>query len=253
MINFFIEEIEGYVFALAEEKAIVHEVSEILLELVKRKSSKKLKVINLRVEDEFTLIGHLQKELQNVPSLDGLIITGFDALIEKRGSDMLVEINFSRESLHDLKVPLLFWLSSNSINLVANWAVDLFTQRSMFTQSFEKRIFGSENNELVIKPQIDLELVESGIFQKINLLEYRLRQMNNENFSRTHSDIQVLLPLIDAYIEIGSYEKALKHLKQFEKLQVVAQNKYELGIAYSRRGNKQSKTGEPPQAKIYNI
>jgi len=259
LINFFSDEGEyGYAFALAKNGATMKEVSELLIDRVKSDTGKQFKLVHFLATDELSFIGRIEAEHKKAPEISGLIFMGLDAWIKEGGNEALMEINFSRESLNALKMPLLFWLQPGTMHLISNWAVDLFTQRSLMTLEFDLEVekSGVPINPLPMSeaPAHSMEVSpteKKGLELRIGLLKKQLKEAKEAGISEKRIANELLLPLADTLRDMGAYEEALNYLNEYQE--IVERNglKVNLALAFSRRGEMETIFGNLDEALKY--
>ena len=134
----------GYVFASSSHQGAIGWINNQLIEAV-TDEDKKIITCFLQTDSDISIVEQLRQQIAREEKVDGLIINNLDqcvfgpASVERQGkpSYFLEELNFSREEIHRLGLPMLFWASEATLSLLNNRANDLFSQRRMMTVFFE--------------------------------------------------------------------------------------------------------------------
>ncbi|MEM9984955.1 MAG: hypothetical protein AAF804_07645, partial [Bacteroidota bacterium] len=197
----------GYVFAVASDEGMIPEVNQSLQDRV-RKQNKTLTILELDPEGEASLIQQLQAAAK---SATGLIVTGISTWLNRKGSEGLLALNFSREALHALGFPLLIWIDAIHLSQLTRQAADLHSRRRMATLFFEKPL-----DTLAVQQKTDTRFnpafKSSAEYQR---LQYRLALLQvqyEEAAEREHPRLlaDYLLPLAKAYSELDLHQAALQ-------------------------------------------
>lgn len=123
----------GYIFAYREGSALNMAIFNVLREQVHQ-----LGIVFLNSNIDSPILNQIQEFIEKENS-NALIIANLGALIgdKESGHTRLSEINFSREALHQLEIPIVFWISEDTFARLSNGAPDLFSQKRLPTVIFE--------------------------------------------------------------------------------------------------------------------
>ena len=130
----------GFLFCVCDNEALIREINR----LIKDKFDIKIRDIYLISENLDDFIQRIGEAAATKP--DGIIISNLDELIDLSKGQVVRRVNFARETLIELDVPLMFWLSENSISQFSNKAPDLFLRRDRSVISFSNQAIEDELN-----------------------------------------------------------------------------------------------------------
>lgn len=216
-------ETDGYVFASQEYDSLIPALNERIIQQAAQKGKKvALFFWPKDTTDPLETLRAFQEENQ----VDALIIPNFDEFLRKQKNGelqpeartFLMSLNFSREALIRLGLPMLWWLSKENLSLVANLANDLFSQRRLTTFFFDlKPELQADNPALATRFQEHLRDPEE--YQRLtlraNLLEDQLQEAQARAFPPARIATEIVLPLAQLYSELDLREKALEQLDEY--------------------------------------
>ncbi len=137
------------------------------------------------------------------PDTAGLILTGLDAALE-HDPNFFVQLNFGREALSSLGIPLLFWLSSTSLHRISFEAIDLYSQRAgtnLFfndeTTDADQATFDDAEPE-TLQAQENLRPVEA----RLKLLQQQLDEAEKQRRDPVDIANEIVLELLRLSIRI---------------------------------------------------
>jgi len=156
--RFFAQTEKGaYTFAVADDELLQQNINQNLLQLAANENNK-LAVVNIKqlATKDKAPIAALRHYLKEQKDIDGLIITNlYGLLISKEYPDFLTQLNFVREALLKLNLPILFWINHEMIPLLSRQAKDLYAQRHNFNLYFTET--ANRSNELQADQYIAIE------------------------------------------------------------------------------------------------
>ena len=156
--RFFAQTDKGaYTFAVADDELLQQNINQNLLQLAANQNNK-LAVVNIKqlATKDKAPIAALRHYLKEQKDIDGLIITNlYGLLISKEYPDFLTQLNFVREALIKLNLPILFWINNEMIPLLVRQAKDLYAQRHNFNLYFSEA--ANRSNELQADQHIAIE------------------------------------------------------------------------------------------------
>lgn len=216
-------ETDGYVFASLEYDSLLPALNDRIIQQAAQKGKKVgLFFWPKDTTDPLEILRAFQEETQ----ADALIIPNFDELLRKQKNGellpdaraFLLALNFSREAIIRLGLPMLWWLSKENLSLVANLANDLFSQRRLTTYFFDlKPELRADNPALATRFQEHLRDPEE--YQRLtlraNLLEDQLQEAKARAFPPARIATEIVLPLAQLYSELDLREKALEQLEEY--------------------------------------
>ncbi len=214
----------GFGFAVAKHQGLRKFVND---ELVKKgaNNGKRIQVIFTNPDADEPFITQLRNALVAEPAPDALIIPNIEEWLPLKDNEstetalnFLQELNFSREALQQLDIPLLFWISEATLSLIGNKAADLFSQRQISTVYFN-------DNPEQFKPDEALQnrfpqgLPDTGEAEqltiKIALLKKQLEEAAIMGLPLTTRFYDIALPLALAYAQNGMSKQAVALLETY--------------------------------------
>ncbi|MBL7813551.1 MAG: tetratricopeptide repeat protein [Saprospiraceae bacterium] len=123
----------GFIFVSSLNQGLIPYINNALKEEMRAKG-RPLSIVELK-EGESPL-QTIQRAASDNPN-HALVINFLDILIITKGTEVLQSLNYGRENLNHLNVPILFWASESTRQLLANQAIDLYSQRRFADITFE--------------------------------------------------------------------------------------------------------------------
>ena len=205
----------GFIFVSATNQGLIPSINEAIHREMHVKD-RPLSMVSLN-EGELPLIT-IQRVAQDNPN-HALVVNFLDILVVKQGVEVLKALNFAREALNKLAVPILFWASDNTRQLIANQAVDLYSQRRFADIVFQDTPLSIEHP--LLEKHFDTDFKDKEAYQNIKsrivLLETQLQQALDDNISKVNLVESLIPQLIKAYSEINLYEEAKKIIDTYQK------------------------------------
>ena len=206
LFRFLTEETGGYTFVSADDQRFISLVNEELLRRGKEQG-KSFQTIFLRADTDTPLLAQLNEAAD--AGAAALIIPNLDTLIHLQGTQVLSSLNFSREALNQLGVPLLFWASKHTLHQLGNQAADFFSQRAASTAFIEGQAPNSAEGLFeTYQPERFRDADVEAAKLKIGLLEQQLQEAESIGYAPARIARDIALPLAEAYAAIG----ALTHI-----------------------------------------
>ncbi|MBI9085626.1 MAG: SUMF1/EgtB/PvdO family nonheme iron enzyme [Desulfobacterales bacterium] len=117
----------GLLFCVSDNTRLVEEVNQRLVAFVGN-TSRTMSLLNLGSDNRTDYIQAIKVAAGSSPG--GLIVNRFDRVIDVTDGEAIRGLNYAREVLMDLDLPLLFWLSENNHAALSRGAPDLYLRRS---------------------------------------------------------------------------------------------------------------------------
>jgi tetratricopeptide (TPR) repeat protein len=200
----------GYAFAVASDERIIPEINE-HLQAKAREQERTLQVLALQSQAGPSLMAQLNAASQ---SADGLLITGISTFLNQRGKEALFNFNFSRESIQQLGIPLLFWIDAQHLSHLSRQAADLYSQRRLSTLFFEKAL-----DTLAVETRLSTRFPEAfKSSQEYERLTYRLALLQEQyEEAKGQSSSRLLegylFPLAQAYSKLDLHQEVWQLLE----------------------------------------
>ena len=165
----------------------------------------------------------IRKKAEEKP--DGLIITNLDELILITKGRIIQNINFAREILIEMAVPMLFWLSETNISRMANNAFDLFQRRDRGVVKFklagDKTLDRFKDN---LSPEYRTTQDYKSLEIKIELLKKQLQEAEQKGYAEKRIAFEIVADLIGVYLQAFLRDEAEKLFKQYKNYLAVRPN-----------------------------
>lgn len=215
----------GYGFAIAEHAVIIPNINGQLIEKAAA-SGHLVRSVFIDPQSDSPFVQQLRNAISIFPVADALIINNLGTLLPQKGNELteearefLLSLNFSREAIHKLKVPILFWLTRLELSAIGMLATDFFSQRQISNVYFH-------DSPDIFTPDLTLEkqlIAEEGnteedyqrLLLKINLLKKQLREAVENHYPIERVRIDIALPLVNAYDESKMYKEAVEVLDEY--------------------------------------
>ena len=213
--KFLFEESGGYTFAVSDNFYLTDEINRLLQQEADNRNIP-LKQLNSSQQTDTPLGGLLQEA--SIFS-KALIVNNISVLIDQN-PQYLQEFNFIREIISDLKIPVLFWLTSEKAALIFNFAPDLYSQRSYSTVVFEKTPQAPvPTNE--ISQRFEKKFISQEEYQRIKLRIQLLEQQIKDAREIQTPVLQIfkdlVIPLAELYSNLDLHQNSLQLLDQYKK------------------------------------
>jgi tetratricopeptide (TPR) repeat protein len=214
----------GYGFAIAEHAVIIPNINKQLIEKAAA-SGHLVRSVFIDPQSDSPFVQQLRNAISMSPVADALIINNLGVLLPQQGNELtedaktfLLGLNFSREAIHKLKVPILFWLTRLELSGIGMLATDFFSQRQISNVYFhdspdifapdltlEKHLIAEENTEEDYQR----------LLLKINLLKKQLKEAVENHYPIERARIDIALPLVKAYDDSKMYKEAVEIMDEY--------------------------------------
>ncbi|MDX2133499.1 MAG: tetratricopeptide repeat protein [Saprospiraceae bacterium] len=210
----------GYAFAVADNERTRQEI----IRQIKRDAEvagKNMSVLHLNTQSDVPILKQLSDAVAGV---DALCVLNLDHLLRQPhdvAEKFIRALNFSRETINNLDIPIVWWINSANLPKISNWAIDLYSQRA--TSDFHFAF--DPPNGLEVPPEflpgllpdtqpetVDAEELE----QRIQQLEEQLASARARNRPDRRIARELVIPLAAAYLEAHQNGKALALIQQYE-------------------------------------
>ncbi len=198
----------GYIFARADDYRLIRVINNSLLTDLTNKRIR-TELLFLDPKSDVPLVAQIEMAFENAKAL---IVANLYQIVndEQNGLDNLIHLNFAREAFWEFNRPILFWADAQSMNVIANKAIDLFSQRRHGTTHFET-VAVADISDLQkrkeLEPFLSSERFEQ-IQTDISILERRLTDAKDTAYHHERIAAEIALPLAKHYAELDLSEKA---------------------------------------------
>ena len=222
LIRYFTRTTSGYAFASIANQQHIKGINNQLREYLNDRQQN-LEILNFNTQGDLPLVEQLKKTARSgadaiVVNNMGLMVEISDGVLTEKGSNFLLGLNFAREELLHLGIPILFWASKSVLGIISNQAADLYTQRSINTVYFDQ--YPDE-----AKPETELETRFLPAYRntpdyetlelKIKLLKKQLADAEQNAYPLINIANQLALPLAKTYSEIDLHPQAAALLEKY--------------------------------------
>ena len=195
----------GFLFAVCNDELVQREVNSTLQFLLLGKG-KTLYVHTWQKGDEAVHpLEQLRLLKKSVPNLAGFILAGLDSAL-LQNTDLLVQLNFGREALSELGIPILFWLSTRTLQRISNEAIDLYNQRVGANLYFEQAAETTDTDNAA-RRYVAQETVRSNdnishLDARMKLLQQQLDEAEQQQRDPVVIANEIVFDLLDVYAKI---------------------------------------------------
>ncbi|WP_282775284.1 tetratricopeptide repeat protein [Phaeodactylibacter xiamenensis] len=217
----------GYVFATADYQPLESEIKWKLAEILRNKG-KKLTVLRLEKDPNRSIRTQIEDTIAERQP-DALLVQGIDELMSRdistgellpEGATFVDELNYAREAMNKLSLPVVFWLSRRNLSLLANRAADLFAQRrrSVFFFTYQPEL-EADTPHLQSRFREDYRSSEDykRLRLQVNLLESQLKEARQKGYSAHRIAREIALPLATKYSELDLHKQAAELLEAYDE------------------------------------
>jgi tetratricopeptide (TPR) repeat protein len=206
----------GYVFAIADDFRLIPQINSSLVADLKQKGLSAT-ILFLRTRSDEPLVHQIRQKAEEAQAI--IIANLFDVVSDtSEGLNQLLQLNFSREELQEMNLPLLLWVDTPSLNVIANQAPDLFSQRSFTTIHFTGLI-EEPLKEAREKPEWQ-KFISSEKFKeteaRIETLQRRLTDAEKAGYPVQRIASEIAMPLAKEYAQLIFMNKAQALLEKYE-------------------------------------
>jgi len=210
----------AYTFAVANDELLQQNINQNLLQLAANKNNK-LAVVNFKklASTDIAPIAALRQYIKDQANLDGLIITNLYGLwLSKQFPDLLTQLNFVREEILKLNIPILFWVNDELISLLSRHAKDLYAQRHNFNLYFTET--ANRTNELHADQHIAIERSKAvpnkqQYESRLKLLFKQLEKAEANGEDKVDIANDIVIEILDVYRQLPLMNPAF--LRLFEE------------------------------------
>lgn len=205
----------GFLFAVCNDELVQREVNSTLQFLLLGKG-KTLYVHTWQKGDEAVHpLEQLRLLKKSVPNLAGFILAGLDSAL-LQNTDLLVQLNFGREALSELGIPILFWLSTRTLRRISNEAIDLYNQRVGANLYFEQAAETTDTDNAA-RRYVAQETVRSNdniryLEARMKLLQQQLDEAEQQQRDPVVIANEIVLELLHVYNQIPGTAQLMQSL-----------------------------------------
>lgn len=220
----------GWMFCAIDHEGLKEEINHTLTQRLENKNGF-IKILNLPLNLEDNFVNHLRPLHEE--GFDGIVINNLDALIRDKGEDFIEQMNFAREMLWELNMPLLIWITSANLPLFSHYAPDFWSRRSSELIQFDNPSSTESTNKLreFFPRDIDESGDSRGIVLKIEVLEKQLKEGNKKGFPVKKLVNDIVIPLIRNYLRAFCYKEAKELFEQYKSYFQLSDNTLHVSIA----------------------
>ena len=223
LVRFFERTKAGYAFATIQTQGQIQPINQQLCSKLNNKKIQ-LEVVNFERNSELSLLEQLKQKL--VKKNSALVVNNFTELLfafngeqQAKTDDAVIELNFSRENLHELNTPILFWLTNDFVSVIGNKAADLYSQRSISTVYFDV-IPNEDSNKRGLGTFFEPKFRKTKNAQeaelKVKLLQKQLQDAENKKHSFVDIANRLALPLAKTYSKLNLHTKSLNLINKYK-------------------------------------
>jgi len=210
----------GFLFAVSNDELVQREVNASLQLLLKGKG----KTIHLytwsKEPDAIHPVEQLRQLQQQHLDLNGLILDGIDAALAHH-PNLFVQLNFGREALSALDIPLLFWLSSRTLQRISVESIDLYNQRVganlYFEHSCETTDHDNTARRYLAKKEMVLLRSNASISHReahLKLLQRQLADAEQRQCDPVAVANEIVCELLSLYVKIPETAQLIQQLME---------------------------------------
>jgi len=205
----------GFLFAVCNDELVQREVNSALQFLLQGKG-KTLHVHTWQKGDEAVHpLEQLRLLKKSLPNLAGFILVGLDSALFQN-PDLLVQLNFGREALSELGIPILFWLTTRTLQRISNEAIDLYNQRVGANLYFEQAPETTDTDN-TLRRYVAQETVRSNdniryLEARMKLLQQQLDEAEQQKRDPVVIANEIVLDLLLVYTEIPGTVQLIQEL-----------------------------------------
>jgi len=195
----------AFLFAVSDNEALQKKISKDIRHLNQGKGEQLLFFSWLQdVEEGVHPIHTLQQRLKE-ETYTGIIF--FDlSLAAEKDENLLVQINYAREELMGIGVPILFWVRHDGLVLLNRRAQDVYNQRQGSNIYFEKNTETQDdlrqNAHYIVEQTIDNNPDLERYKSKIKILHRQLQQAEEQGRPKDEIANEIVAPLLALYAEL---------------------------------------------------
>ncbi len=223
LVRFFERTDGGYAFASTRVQAHIQSINSKLCKILEEKAQKAA-FVYFDNESSFTLLEQLkQKKKEDV---NGLVVNNIPELLfsfsnnnASVSNDALMELNFSRENLYELRIPILFWLTDDFVSVFSNRAADLYSQRSISTVYFDNipdEDFSNQELETSFQPKYRSSKSNQDADLKVELLKKQIRDAEKGKYHLADIANRLVMPLAKIYSKLDLHSKSLNLINKYK-------------------------------------
>ena len=205
----------GFLFAVCNDELVQREVNSTLQFLLQGKG----KTLHLHAWQTGDEAVHPLEQLRflkkSFPNLGGFILAGLDSALFQN-PDLLVQLNFGREALSELGLPILFWLSTRTLQRISHEAIDLYNQRAGANLYFEQAAETADTDN-ALRRYVAQETVRSNensryLEARMKLLQQQLDEAEQQQRDPVVIANEIVPDLLLVYTEIPGTVQFIQEL-----------------------------------------
>ncbi|TLU81857.1 MAG: hypothetical protein FDX21_09810 [Chlorobium sp.] len=207
----------GFLFAVCNDELVQREVNSTLQFLSQGKGNTLHVHIFQKADKDVPPLEQLRRLKQSIDNLGGFILSGLDSALFQNPY-LLVQLNFGREVLSELGLPILFWLSTRTLQRISNEAIDLYNQRVGANLYFEQAAETIDHDNAVSR-YVAQDTVHSNV--SISYLEARMKllQQQLDEAEQQHRDPvvianEIVLDLLSIYAQIPGTVQLIRQMME---------------------------------------
>ena len=205
----------GFLFAVSNDELVQQEINTTIRFLLQGKG-KTIRIYSWEKEDDAAPpVEQLRVLKSKYSDTAGIILTGLDGALYEN-PNLLIQLNFGREALSELGMPLLFWLTSRSLQKISVEAIDLYNQRASanlyFEHSFETTDTGHSVQHYVALETVHANKILSHIESRLKLLQQQLDEAEKNQRDPVDIANEIVLELLALYVEVPGTARLMHSL-----------------------------------------
>lgn len=232
IVNFFFQHRDnsGWMFCAIDHAGLKEEINHTLTQRLENKNVF-IKILNLPLNLEENFVNHLRPLHEE--GFDGIVINNLDALIREKGEDFIEQMNFAREMLWELNIPLLIWITSANLPLFSHYAPDFWSRRSSELIQFENPV--STESTTKLREFFPRDVADSGnskgTILKVEVLEEQLKEAKKKDIPANKVINDIVIPLIRNYLKTYCFEEAEEVFEQYKSYFQLSSDPLHISIA----------------------
>ena len=205
----------AFYFGVINDELLQQEINE-KIQFVLQGKNKKINVFSWKnnVQTQHP-IQALHDFVAANPTTKGLLINDLEAALFDN-PDLWTQLNFGREWMSELNIPLFFWLKKESLALIAQKALDLYDQRIGSPIFYERLSEITDTNhqsehyilERTLAANKDLEQYKA----RIKSLQSQLAEAEKQNWPKERIANEIVIDLLGIYARIPRTHVLIKDL-----------------------------------------
>jgi len=204
----------GYIFAYTNKVSLIRYINDEIVRTFKN-NDESIQLLYLEADSDKKIMEIIENSILKNKHKAIIITNLYEYITGKNGKRNLTEINFSREKLYSLGLPILFWITEETFPLISNFAADLYSQRRLPSLIFEDIIY-SIPIEQTITNQFEINNEPNNIL-RLKIVEDQFNDAILQNIGKQRLISNYLLPYLLELSKAYKKNKVLSFIKKYIK------------------------------------